>query len=76
MDEKKLVNVYLFSEMDSSDNLVAVQYELTPEEVTILKNSVAASHNLKIIPFGDTFHHVDDIIRFNISKKPGYLNFA
>ena len=60
-------NVYLFTESDDEGNHNALQYELTPEQLESLHYAV--EQNLTLIPFGDYFHHSDDIIKFNIVKS-------
>jgi hypothetical protein len=63
MDNKKTVNVFLFSEMDEdTGDVVPVQLELDMEQYNAL--ILAVSEDITFIPFGNIFHHKDDIIKF------------
>lgn len=73
MEENKLVYLYLFSEMTEHEDIKVIRYSLTPQEAHTLKNSVV--NNVKLLPFGDYFHHTDDIIKFNFAEAPAYMKF-
>jgi hypothetical protein len=63
MENTKLVNLYLFSEMDEdTGDVTPVQFELVTEQYNALMLSIA--EKLDFIPFGNIFHHKDDIIKF------------
>lgn len=57
------VLVFLFSETDEdTGRVIPTQYELTQLQLNDLK--VAIKNDQTLLPFGDHFHHVDDIIKF------------
>jgi hypothetical protein len=63
--ENKTVHLHLFSEMDEDTGLVVpLEYELKVHEVHILQGAI--KNNNAILPFGNQYHHSDDIIKFII----------
>jgi hypothetical protein len=60
------VTVFLFSEMDFEDNIIPVQYELSDSELGSLLHSI--EKNVQLISFGNTFHHIEDIIKIHVQN--------
>jgi hypothetical protein len=61
MNDKILIQIHLFSEMDDEGNIVPVQYELTTTQKHCMVQDIRNKQAL--IEFGGVFHHTDDIIK-------------
>lgn len=59
-----LVYVWLFTEQETEELPLPVEYTLTNLEVNDLKGAI--KERCQLLPFGDTFHHIDDIIKLQI----------
>lgn len=61
------VYLYLASKTDMYGECTPLFIKLTKEELQHLYS--AMSEGSFFLPFGDTFYHIDDIVKFKITKK-------
>ncbi|AYP68740.1 hypothetical protein BpsS36_00034 [Bacillus phage vB_BpsS-36] len=66
MSYKFFTYVWLFTEQESEELPTPIEYEINREELNLLQ--VAIKEGAQLIPFGDTYHHIDDIIKLQIKR--------